>query len=273
MTRLSAVLVFLFSLGMGAVQAQSLAQAAGAVPMVQAVSQPAVTFSMAASSPPLTSSQPLGGPRWQNLTPAQRQALAPLVHDWDGLGAGRKSTMLELAARYQTLPPQEQARVQERLTAWVRMSAMEREKARVGYQDAHRIQAEERLAKWQAYQALPPERREELKAKAAASRKKFANALRPKEISGNKSNLVPKSLPLAGALVQPVAPALLQGKPGATTVLITQSPRQPSHQAAGQPKLIADPSLVDPNTLLPLARPVPAPASAAASAPQQQQHP
>ena len=63
-----------------------------------------------------------------------------------------------------------------------------------------------------------------------------------------------------GALPALAAPALRRSvadilKPGliATTLLITQVNQRPLHQQAGQPKVFADPSLVDPKTLLPRA--------------------
>ena len=41
----------------------------------------------------------------QASTPAQREALAPLEHEWPGIDAPRKQKWIALAARFQTLPP------------------------------------------------------------------------------------------------------------------------------------------------------------------------
>ena len=55
------------------------------------------------------------GVRWQSLTPAQREALAPLEHDWPTIDAPRKQKWLALAARFKTIPPEERARIQTRM--------------------------------------------------------------------------------------------------------------------------------------------------------------
>src|SRR4051794_33707572 len=45
------------------------------------------------------------GVHWQSLTPAQREALAPLERDWPTIDAPRKQKWIALAARFKTLPP------------------------------------------------------------------------------------------------------------------------------------------------------------------------
>ena len=57
--------------------------------------------------------------------------------------------------------------------------------------------------------------------------------------------------PVHLAAVKPVAPTLVQAKPGATTSLISAKPAQTLHQQPGLPKIAATAGFVNPNTLLP----------------------
>lgn len=227
--------------------------ASAAAPATTPSAEKALPPAQAASKPALSA-----GNHWRNLGGSYRRVLAPLEKDWDSLDASSQGKWLEVAGRYGTLPADEQQRVQQRMADWARMSAAERQQARTGFQGIQQIKADDRQAKWEAYQSLPPERRQELADKAAlkVAQKASATAAAPTPGAGSKSNLVPVAP--ATPIGRPVAPSVLQAKPGATTVLITQVPTPPLHQLPGMPKLIADPSLVDPKTLLPK------PASAAA---------
>lgn len=195
-------------------------------------------------------------PSWSEMNRMQKQTLAPLERDWDKLESSNKSKWLEVAARFPALPADEQTRLQERMRDWARLSPPERQQARAAFQVGQQLKTDARQAKWEAYQALPAEKRQELAEKAA-----LKHALKPstaKAKSGAefgmqaKSNLIP-ALPIRFA-VNSVSPSVLQAKPGATTVLINQINQinqLPTHQQAGQTKVLADPDLVDRKTLLP----------------------
>ncbi|MDY0747022.1 DUF3106 domain-containing protein [Paucibacter sp. R3-3] len=258
-TLYAAALLFL---GLTAVPLAARAQADTAASAV--VESAPVAPPAPASAPPAAAPQPATGllptplpsiasdpPAWKNLALYQKWALAPLERDWDGLDPARRSKWLEIAQRFPTLPPEEQNRMHERMRAWARLSPAERQQARLGYQVAQQIRADERRAKWEAYQALTPEQREELAEKARRKqRAPKSGSAGPESLA--KSNLVP---PVTKALpVKPVAPSVLQAKPGASTVLITETGIRPRHQMAGQTKVFADPELVDPKTLLPRRR-------------------
>ena len=219
---------------------------------------PFLAQAQAASSPAavrLQSPSPLlPAPNWMGLTLEQRQALAPLEHDWDGLDESQKSKWLEVAPRFAALAPQERERIHERMRAWAALSPAERQRARVGYQMVQQLKTQDREAKWEAYQALSPERRRELAEKAAQKQaaKPCVTGKRCTEAhleSSPKSNLVPQPPRILPA--KPVALSVVQAKPGASTVLITQATLPPVHQQAGQTKVWADPELVDSQTLLP----------------------
>lgn len=221
----------------------------------------AASATSAAPAPPLVALPPAGlqmaapstllpPPTWAALSRSQQLALSPLERDWDKLDPARKSKWLEVAARFLALPSEEQARMHERMRAWARLSPAERQQARIGYQVAQQVKADERQAKWEAYQALSPERRQELAEKAAQKQQKPGGKQADARLgTQTKSNLVPAAP--KNQLVKPVAPSVVQAKPGVSTVLITQAKQLPSHQQAGQTKIFADPTLVDSKTLLP----------------------
>jgi hypothetical protein len=193
--------------------------------------------------------QPAGADRgtpWNSLSPAQRAALAPLQREWNSIDPSGKQRWLEIAGRLPSMPPDERARVQDRMTAWSRMTPEQRGQARLRFQEARRLSNEERQARWQAYQALPPERKQELARDAAPAPVRRAG---PRGDLAPKSNLVPN--PDEGAAPRPVAPTVVQTRPGATTRLLNQPAEQPRHQQTGMPKITATPGFVDSATLLP----------------------
>jgi len=239
----------------------SAAASEAALAQAEAASAPETVASGTAPAKPVAqASKPAlnAGGRWLGLAPSYQRVLAPLQRDWDSLDPASQGKWLEVAGRYGTLPAEEQQRIQQRMSEWARMTPAERQQARFGFKGVQQIKADDRQAKWEAYQSLPPERRQELADKAAmkVAQKASAPAATPNPGAGSKSNLVPAAP--AAPTGRPVAPSVLQAKPGATTVLITQAPTPPRHQMPGMPKLIADPNLVDPKTLLPKPASVPA---------------
>ena len=202
--------------------------------------------------------------RWRSLSAPQRRALAPLEQDWDSIDMQRRRKWLEIASRFSSLSSDEQARMQDRMRDWARLSPIERSQARIIFQQAQKITPETRQAKWEAYQALAPEQRQELADKAAKkalafnapvdersakSGKSAALTRKPALPNQAKSNLVPDRT--TAPAPKPVAPTLVQNKPGATTSLINQTAVPPVHQPGGMPKILATPDVVDPHTLLP----------------------
>lgn len=199
-------------------------------------------------APPLTAPPAT----WNGLTAAQQRLLAPLEHDWHTISPTQRSKWLSATPMLATLPPAELARLQERMRDWANMKPSERVSARVGFQVAKQVDAEQRQAKWEAYQALSPEKRQELNDKAVARRQAQTGTTRPapKSMAAKpKSNIVPAAPKLLPPV--PVTAGLVQARPGATTVLITRGATLPQHLSAGETKVVADPALVDPKTLLP----------------------
>lgn len=211
------------------------------------------------------------GPRWSSLTPAQRIALAPLQQDWHTIDASRKQKWLQVAERMPSMSQDERQRIAERMAEWARMSPQERGRARLQFLEAKQIPAEDRTARWEAYQALAPEKREALASRAAASGAAAAAPGGPKTTrTSTPSTPEPKRNVVQTGESPPakaVAPTVIQVRPGATTTLVSREVKPPKHQQPGQPKIAAAPSAVDPATLLPRRGPQAAGAAGAASRP------
>ena len=199
------------------------------------------------------------GVRWNDLKPAQRAALTPLERDWSGIDATRKQKWIEVSGRFQKMSPDEQSRMQARMNEWTKLSPQERGAARLNFQEAKQLPPQDRQARWDAYQALPPEKRREFaeraKPPADAARKNAAplprngDAKTARDAPSPKSNIVPN--PAFSAPPKPIAPTVMRAGPGATTTLISKRPAPPSHQQTGLPKIAATPEFVNKSTLLP----------------------
>ncbi|MBL8345159.1 MAG: DUF3106 domain-containing protein [Rubrivivax sp.] len=197
----------------------------------------------------------VSGPAWSALTATQQQALAPLRPTWDANDAPRKLKWIEVADRFPGMPAAERRRVQERMAAWAAMTPSERARARVQFQETRGIGAEERQARWQAYQSLPEDERKRLAlaakkvpppaASASASRVAAAATSDPSNAKRNLVATSPSPAPRA------VAPTVVQAKPGASTTTVATRAKPPLHHQHGLPKIVATPNFVDPATLLP----------------------
>jgi hypothetical protein len=194
------------------------------------------------------------GVRWQALTPAQREALAPLERDWPGIDAPRKQKWIALAGRFKTLSPEERARINERMVEWAKLTPAERGQARLRFEEARQLPVPDRSERWRAYQALPPEQRQQLAARAASAASAPREAAsKPAKVGRDskeaKFNVVPN--PALSQAPRPVAPTMIQAAPGATTTVITRRPAPPAHQQSGMPKIATTPEFVNRSTLLP----------------------
>ncbi len=194
------------------------------------------------------------GVHWRALTPAQREALAPLERDWPGIDAPRKQKWVALAARFKTLSAEERGRIHDRMVEWAKLTPTERGQARLRFEEARQLPVSERSERWRAYQALPPEQRQRLAARAAsaasAPRDAAVRPARfPRDSKEAKFNLVPN--PALAQAPRQVAPTLVQAAPGATTTVITRRPAPPAHQQSGMPKIATTPEFVNRSTLLP----------------------
>ena len=254
-----------------------------AAPWAHAQQKPAASNPSARSTAPSPVDQ---GPTWATLKPAQREALKPLERDWPGIDGQRKQKWLDIADRFPAMPPPDQARMQARMAEWAKLTPTERGQVRLNYQEAKQTPAGNRQASWEAYQALPPEQRRELAGRAApptaiAGVKASPSAsgagpigavvkpvARPEKLVREGPQPKLNTVPAAASAVpaKPVAPAVVQAQPGATTTLISKPPTPPAHQQNGMPKIATTPEFVDKKTLLPQAGAQGSPGRAGAAA-------
>lgn len=112
---------------------------------------------------------PLPQPSWKELNTDQQRILAPLSGEWDKMEGFRRKKWLGIAQRYQTLSPEEQVRMQRRMTAWAKLSPEERKRARDQYLSLKKASPEKKeqvKQKWEAYNDLPEAEKARLKAEA-----------------------------------------------------------------------------------------------------------
>ena len=161
-------LIFVFTFG-----AISTVQAAGIV--LNTASAPASTSVTAK-------------PLWVTLAPQQKLALAPLAPEWDKMDEIRKKKWLEIANKYASMSPDEQARVQERMQAWMKLTPEQRMQARENFARTTQIKPELKSAQWQQYQQLSEDQKKQL-ANEANRRKSVTNL--PPESQRNIKPLAP----------------------------------------------------------------------------------
>lgn len=218
------------------------------------------------AKPPATAVASVEGPGWASLSAQQRGVLAPLERDWHSIDAPRKAKWLEVASKFPSMPADERQRVQERMADWARLTPAERGRARLTFQESKQLTREQKQERWEAYQALPNAERQALaeRAKPVAEPRKPAVPVAPFDASAPKKAAEQVRAGASAPLVKPVAPTIVQAKPGATTTLMTRPALPPAHQQPGQPKIAAKPEQVNRQTLLPQLGPQ---AAASASAP------
>ncbi len=147
-------------------------------------------------------------PTWAELTPPQQQALAPLTGTWRTLSEAHKRKWLALSKNFVALPPDEQARLHSRMTEWATLSGQQRNAARLNFAEARKVDPSEKRAKWEAYQALPPEEKRRLAAAGAAAAKPAAppTAIAVQPMPQQKLAKIPKSKKVDGGAKIAVIP-------------------------------------------------------------------
>jgi len=113
-------------------------------------------------------------PAWRALSTPQQQALAPLEAQWHTLPAVQKRKWIKLAENYQKLSAPEQAKLQERMRDWVKLTPEQRAQARLNFGTSKELSAEEKQQRWREYQALSPEERQTLRKEARRETPKSA---------------------------------------------------------------------------------------------------
>jgi hypothetical protein len=176
-------------------------------------------------------------PLWKELTPMQQQSLAPLATSWDSImSEGQKRKWLEISKNYPSLPADGRATMHSRMAEWVALSPQERAQARLNFATtkelAKQLTPEEKKAKWQSYQALSPEEKQKLAAKAAPKPAGAATAVKPvapqKLAPVAPHPLKPSSSMTARSIVVPAPAAVKPAAPAAPNVSPASEPPAPA---------------------------------------------
>lgn len=206
------------------------------VPALVALSKPAAAQTTPAipgaaasagksASPAAPRSPSASRPTWSELTPMQQQALKPLAASWNTImSEQQKRKWLQISNNYPSLSPAEQATLHGRMNEWVLLSPQQRAQARLNFgktqELSKQLTPEEKKAQWQTYQALSPEEKQKLAAKASPKPAGAATAVKP--VSPQKLAAVPPHpVPKPGS-----KPAVKNGDAsgGATSMPIKPAP-------------------------------------------------
>lgn len=195
--------------------------------------RPAVPSSAAAATKPaLSASRPLASrPLWTDLTPMQQQTLQPLAGSWANMSEAQKRKWLKISRSYPSLPPEGQATMHSRMNEWVALSPQQRAEARLNFAKttelARQLTPEEKKAKWLSYQALSPEEKQSLAAKAARKPAGAAPVVKPPL----RQKLA--AVPLPSGQAPPVSP-----KPAASPPAPAFRPALDGGSASAAPKTL-----------------------------------
>lgn len=139
----------------------------------------------------------------------QQQSLKPLASSWNGISEAQKRKWLEVSKSYPNLTAADQAVMHSRMNEWVTMSPQQRAAARLNFAKskelANQLTPDEKKAKWQAYQALSPEEKAKLAAKASPKPTGAATAVKP--VEPQKLAVTAKGVPPLPT-VPPAAPVM-----------------------------------------------------------------
>jgi hypothetical protein len=219
--------LFLFSL---LVVGTSTVRATNGLPAATALQKPT------AQNPATVTSKPL----WTSLSSQQKFALSPLSAEWDKIDEVRKKKWLEIAAKYPSMKPDEQTRVQERIRDWVKLSPEQRMQARENFAQTTQIKPEQKSAQWQQYQQLSEEQKKQL-ANEISSKKSITNIPSEsqrvvKPLAPIRVGPPPTTKPTPKPVPAPVAAPVVETASAAeqTTPVSTPTPPTTNSAAASQ---------------------------------------
>lgn len=146
-------------------------------------------------------SKPVEKPLWNELTPAQQLALSPLAPEWNKLEKLRKAKWLEIAKKFQTMKPEEQQRLHDRMREWAKLTPEQRRVARENFSRANKIDNAQKSAQWHQYQQLSEEQKKKLAARVAP-KKQLANL--PSATQSKQKAIMPIKPKTNSALLKPI---------------------------------------------------------------------
>ena len=118
-------------------------------------------------------------PTWAELSLAQKKALLPLENLWPTLEANHKRKWLAVAQNFANMNETSQALAQERMREWTALSSQQRMQARLNFAHTKQLSSDEKLAKWEAFQALTDDDKQKLPSSRKPPPKGAALAVKP----------------------------------------------------------------------------------------------
>ncbi|AWH52358.1 hypothetical protein C1924_03720 [Stenotrophomonas sp. ESTM1D_MKCIP4_1] len=101
-------------------------------------------------------------PNWEQLSPAQREALwAPLRDRWNSADAGQRQRMLAHGQRWQSMSPEERDKARRGLRRFEHMSPEQREQARALFGQMRTLSPAQRDALRERWSQMTPEQRKD----------------------------------------------------------------------------------------------------------------
>lgn len=161
-------------------------------------------------------------PEWSQLTPEQRQILAPLEKEWGQMDAFRRKKWIGIAQRYPSMSPAEQASLQRNMREWARLAPEERRIAREKYKSLLRIDPEEREAikqKWEEYSALSEQEKERLRSKLPPQSKVKTPKKPPAVAPAQRERVATPTLDIPSSPLSPIKPPKNPLRPNASAPL------------------------------------------------------
>lgn len=159
-------------LGMAfSVWAQDTAPPAATVPA------PEAPVPAPATPPPVK--KPESSPAWHALSASQQAALAPLRKLWPEISEAQKRKWLALSVNFSDRSDHEQEKMQARMKDWAKLTPQQRALARLNFAEVQQVTVDERKTKWEAYQSLSSDQRQELSKGRPVAPNSAAIATRP----------------------------------------------------------------------------------------------
>lgn len=112
----------------------------------------------------------IAAPQWSDLNPVQQQALHPLKNSWSELSDVQRRKWIAIVKNFPKLTPEDQAKMQERMSAWAALKPIERERARENFASSKLTQPSAKAGSWEEYRALPQEERDKLASQTTKKR-------------------------------------------------------------------------------------------------------
>ena len=153
---------------------------------------------------------PLVEPLWSDLTPAQREALAPFESEWNSWAVPEKKSWVALADRLPRMSASKRDTAQRRIREWARLTAEQRRLARANMRLAKERPAGNRVTEWEQYRSMTQEQQIVLRQAGSTSNTAAGHARAPTGLAKQASKPLPRRVEpgrAAGVMLPASAPA------------------------------------------------------------------